>query len=112
MTRKAWRENWLFVLAFAVSFGLALFFGAGLLQEVSTFNAVKEQPLAPWMTPRYIAHSWDMPREAMMEILGLEPPGPGRTTIREIAAEKGLTVEAYIADIEAGIVAYRATTSK
>jgi hypothetical protein len=109
---RFWRENRLLVLAFAVLVAIALWFAMGAVRHALEFDVAKEQPLAPWMTPRYVAHSWDVPREAMMDILGLEPDNPRRRTLEEIAAEKGVPVADYIAGIEAGITAFRAERSR
>ncbi len=106
--RRLWTHHRTLLLAFAVFLGLAIFFGVGAFRKARDFDAEKEQPIAAWMTPRYVAHSWDMPRDAMMEILGLEPPPPGRQTLEDIAADKGIPVEDYIREIEKGIAAFRA----
>lgn len=108
MIGRLWRENRLLVLAFLAFLALAIFFGTNAVLKARDFRAPKEQPIAAWMTPRYVAHSWDVPRDEMMAILGLEPPPRGRITLEELAAEKGLPVEDYIARIEAGIAAFRA----
>ncbi|MCG6883266.1 MAG: hypothetical protein LJE62_05875 [Silicimonas sp.] len=107
-----WRRNRLLVLAFAIVLGLAVFFGVGAIRKARDFDVAKEQPIAAWMTPRFVSHSWDVPREAMMDILRLEEGGRGRVTLEELAEEKGLTVEAYIGEIEAGIAAFRAAQGK
>lgn len=93
-------------MAFLGFLALALFFGVNAFLKARDFRVAREQPVAAWMTPRYVAHSWDIPREDMMEILGLEPPSPGRVTLEEIAAGKGIPVADYITQIEAGIAAF------
>lgn len=108
MIGRLWRENRLLVLVFAGFLALAVFFGVNAFLKARDFNVAKEQPIAAWMTPRYVAHSWDVPRDEMMTILGLEPPPPGRVTLQDIAAQKDIPVADYIARIEAGIAAFRA----
>lgn len=105
---RFWQKNRLLVSAFVLVLAAAIFFGVGAVRKARDFNAAKEQPVAAWMTPRFVAHSWDIPREVMTTILDVEPPGPGRQTLEDIAKTKGVAVEAYIARIEAGIAAYRA----
>ena len=112
MIGRLWRGNRLLVLAFAGFLALAMFFGANAFLKARDFRAPKDQPVAAWMTPRYVAHSWNVPREEMMTILGLEPPGPGRVTLRDIAASKGIPADDYIRDIEAGIAAFRASQAE
>lgn len=109
---RLWRESRLLVVAFLALLAVAVFFGIGAFREARDFDVAKEQPIAPWMTPRYVSHSWDIPREAMMDILGLEPPGPGRRTLADIAADRGIAVEDYILRIEGGIAAFRAARTR
>ena len=103
-----WKRHKGLVLAFVAAFGLAIYFGIGAVRKARDFDVAKEQPVAAWMTPRYISHSWDVPREEMLEILDLTSPNPGRRTLVDLAEEKGIPVETYIAQIEAGIAAFRA----
>ena len=105
---RLWREHRLLVLGFVLLLALSIFFAVGAIRQARDFDVAQEQPIAPWMTPRYVARSWDVPRETMMEILGLEAGNPRRRTLADIAAEQGVTVEDYIARIEAGIAAFRA----
>ncbi|MBT2131965.1 hypothetical protein [Aliiroseovarius lamellibrachiae] len=48
--------------------------------------------LEPWMTPRYAAYSWRIPKEDMQALIGkdLIPLG---LTLGEIADEKGITLQ-------------------
>ncbi len=55
----------------------------------------------PWMTPRYIAMSWDLPPEDIAEALKLEPPLPHRPTLADIARQRGIPVEQLIAELTA-----------
>jgi len=112
MIGRLWRENRLLVIAFVGFFALALFFGVNAFLKAKDFRVAKDQPVAAWMTPRYVAHSWDVPRDEMMAILALEPPSPGRVTLDEIAAQKGIPVAEYIAQIQDGIAAFRASHPK
>ena len=108
MIGRHWHGNRLLVLGFVVFLCLALFFGVMTVRRLQDFDVAKDQPVAAWMTPRYVALSWDVPREVMIEVLQVEPPGPGRETLADIAAGKGIPVADYIATIEAGIAAFRA----
>ena len=60
------------------------------------------------MTPRYIAHSWDIPRDVMIEELGFAPGNDGPQPLSAIAAERGEPVDVLISRIEAAIAAHRA----
>lgn len=69
--------------------------------------AHRDQEIQPWMTPGYVAHSWDIPREAAFEALGLSQ-GTGRPrTLEDLASERGVPVEALAQDLRAAIDAHR-----
>lgn len=102
-----WRENRLLVLAFLVALSLAVFFGLGAIRHARGFDVAKDQPVKAWMTPRYISHSWHLPRGMMIETLQIERDR-GRVTLERIAEEQGVPVETLIDRIEAAIATHRA----
>ena len=55
--------------------------------------AHQNQPLEGWMTPRYVAHSYDIPPELVRDALNLEPGVRKRQTLSEIARNSGLTLQ-------------------
>lgn len=69
-----------------------------------------EQALAGWMTPGYVAHSWKVPREVVLEALHAPVPPPGGPmNIHELADYNNTTVEALIEETNAAIAAFRAS---
>ncbi len=69
--------------------------------------AHRDQPIEPWMTPRYVAHSWDLPPERVAAALGLEPGSARGLSLAEIAASGGLSLEEIEQRIRAAAAAYR-----
>lgn len=69
--------------------------------------AHRDQAIEPWMTPGYVAHSWGVPREVAFEALALQPGRP--RSLDDLAAARGITVEALAQDLQAAIDAFRAT---
>ena len=105
------RRRPLLFAAFACALALTLFFAVRLVLFSIYWADPKhrEQPIAGWMTPGFVAHSWHVPREVMLDLLGPPPEGaPKRPTLDDIAAERGVPVEDLIAEIEAAIAAHRA----
>jgi hypothetical protein len=71
--------------------------------------AHRDQPIQGWMTPRYVAMSWDLPPEVLHEALGPAMPEPGaRKTLAEIAADTGIPLPRLAGQIEAAAEAHRA----
>lgn len=68
-----------------------------------------QDPIAGWMTARYIAKSWDVPPEVVAQALALEMDGTGRrVTLAELAAEQGTDVDTLIGNLRAAIATYQA----
>jgi hypothetical protein len=75
-----------------------------------TDPARQNVPLAGWMTPRFVAHSWSVPPDLVATTLDLERDGTGqRVTLKQLAARKGVPVTALITDLEVAIAAFRAS---
>lgn len=71
--------------------------------------AHRDQPIQGWMTPRYVAMSWDLPPEVLREALGPAMPEPGeRRTLAEIAADTGIPLPRLAEQIEAAAEAHHA----
>ena len=99
---------------FAIALALTLFFGIRLLL-VASHGPPPPRPEAPapWMTPRYIVHTWRIPPEVLGPALGLAPEGADglgkRTPLSEIAEAQGVPV-ATLLSIVAELIATQADT--
>jgi hypothetical protein len=70
--------------------------------------AHREQKIEGWMTPGFVAHSWHVPREVVLEAIDA-PPSPGHPmNLDAIAQDRDMPVEELIGEIEAAIAASRA----
>lgn len=96
-----------FVLALIVT----VFFAGRLVLSAIYWSDPKhqDQAIEPWMTPGYVAHSWQVPKD---EVAGFFDAVPGRPqqrkTLNELAQERGVPVDDLIAEFETAIAAYRA----
>jgi len=71
--------------------------------------ANRDQAIASWMTPGYIAHSWQVPREVVLKALNTPvPPPKGPMNLDELAAYLGVPVQDLVAAAEAAIADHRA----
>ncbi len=102
------RKNLILVAGFALVLGATVFFGLGALDHARDYRgAPVDRDVKPWMTTRYIAHTWNLPREVMSG-LGFERTPDGPRPLRKIAAERGIPVEDLIVEVEAAIAAHLA----
>jgi hypothetical protein len=107
--RRLWRENRTIFVAFVLATALALFFGGRLVSNWIYWNdpAHRDQAIAGWMTPRYVAHSWGLPPELVINVLGIERTPGHPPMLSEIAAARGTTVDVLAAEIETAAARYR-----
>lgn len=96
--------------AFLLALAVMLFFGVRLVLSGLYWSDPlhRDQAIAVWMTPGYVAHSWQVPRDVMQAALGMPPEGGKRETIGEIAKRLGEDPAVLIARIEAEIATFRA----
>ena len=108
---SAWRKAPWLQSAFALALALTLFFGGRFVADAVYWADPRhqDQPIAGWMTPGYIAMSWDIPRDVMLELLPRPEGQRGRNRLDEIAANRDVPLATLIDEIEAAIQSYRET---
>lgn len=109
--RRIWKDQRPLVAAFAIAIALALFFVAGEVRSIRRLQDTPDTdpPIAGWMTPRYVAHSWQIPPEVIAETLSLEQDGSGRRlTLRDLADTRSIPVDELIRQLDEAISRYRA----
>lgn len=106
-----WQRHRLLTLAFLGSLLVAGVFAVRFLLFVLYWHdpAHRDQPLEGWMTIGYVAHSYDVPRDLLIDALRLPPPGKGeRPTLDRLAEGRGQTLAAFEGEIAAAIARLRA----
>ena len=100
--RHLWLHRRVSLIAFVAACCLAVFF---LLRfTVATIYwsnpSHLEQHPAPWMTPGYVARSWDVDPREVAGALGLDPDTqPRGRTLADIAEARGVPVDVLIGDL-------------
>lgn len=109
MIRHLWtRHRWLF-LGFVAAALLALLFAIRAAIFLHDWPEHADEAIEGWMTPRYVALSWDLPPAVVAGALGIPQDGSGRrVTLDELAKARGVPVEDLAAALDAAIAAYRA----
>ena len=109
--RRFWAAAPVATALLALALAATLLFGArsALFWANRHERIAREQPVAAWMTPGFVAHSWHLPRDVVIEALALEPrTKPPRETLADLAATRGVPVEDLIAALDAASAAHRA----
>ena len=106
--RALWKDHKVLLAGFVLALAVMLFFAirSVLFWVYWADPAHREEPIAGWMTPRYVAHSWAVPPTVIREALAI-PSDTRRMTVSSLADERGLTTEEVILQIEAAIAAFR-----
>ncbi len=103
------RAPWL-MTGFTLALALTLFFGVRMIMGAIYWADPRhtDQAIEGWMTPRYVAMSWRVPPEVVIEALALERPEGRVPRLEEIAAERGIDLATLTTMIEAAITTHRA----
>ena len=110
LARRLWREAPLLTAGLALALLVAGVFAVRLALGAVYWADPRhrDMPIAPWMTPRFVALSWDVPKEVVIDALGMKQDGHGPEPLHRMATERGVPVEVLIADLERAIAAHRA----
>ena len=109
--KKLWKKNRWLLLATGFAALITLFFAVRMVVFTIYWSdpAHRDQTLADWMTPRYVAKSWQVPREVVARALGLPQDGAGRRiTLKEIASKQHIDFDQLSDKLNAAIKAHRA----
>lgn len=108
-SRTLRRFRWLIRAGFALALLGTLVFTVRLGADLLYWSdpARQDQPLAGWMPLGYVARSWDVPREVLVEAARLPEDQRPRRTLEAIALQRGIPLPALIAEIEAAITQSR-----
>ncbi|MFQ1700720.1 hypothetical protein ACJ5NV_08995 [Loktanella agnita] len=106
-----WRRQRLALIAFVAVTGIAGFFGFHTVRQAIYWSDPmhQDQPLDGWMTPRYVARSYDIPPHVAGPALFLTPDAPPRRiSLDAIAAEQNVSINDLQVRIDAAVTDWRA----
>lgn len=105
----AWhRHRWL-LLSFVGASLIMVFFVTRMIVAAVYWSdpARQRQTLEGWMTPGYVARSWDVPREQVLDMLGdALAEGRGRT-LAQIAQDSGVPLAQILDQLASALAAQR-----
>ncbi len=113
--KHLWRSAPIATTILAIALIASVFFSGRMVAFWIYWHdpAHREQEIAAWMTPRYISHSWQVPKEVVLAAVGAPHQAWRRTgNLTELAAHHGITVAELIAATEQAIATFRANHLK
>jgi hypothetical protein len=107
---RLWREHRLVLLAFAAALAVTLFFAVrtAVFWVYWSDPARRDLALQGWMTPGYVAQSWQVDRAMVAGVLELGPGEARGRTLQEIADVRGVPLAELEAELMAAIAEARA----
>ncbi len=110
--KQLWANHKLAVTAFAAAVAVLCYFAFQTLSSTLYWMdpAHRDQDLAPWMTPRYVARSYQIPPRILAPALFLDQDAaPRRVSVGSIALQNEMTLDELQDRIEAAAATWRET---
>jgi hypothetical protein len=99
--RKSRWQEWLLILGFGLSLAVIVLFSIRTVRDLPHRRV--DEPIRPWMSLSYIAHSYRVPAYILYQALGL-PVKPGdRRPIAVIARDQNRSLASVIAALQVAI---------
>jgi hypothetical protein len=102
MKKLGWQQ-WLLVGLFLVALFATGLFGFRAIRRAVYWSNHKDEQIKPWMSVRYVAHSYRVPPPVLFHALGLEPTPRDKRPLRVVAREQNRPVEALISELYSAI---------
>lgn len=96
-------RSWLLLVLFLLAASGSSFFAGLSFERARHLSSQQDEPITGWMSLNYVAHAYHVPSETLHQALGLEPFPPDRRTLKEIAEERGLPLDALRLRLEHAI---------
>jgi hypothetical protein len=108
MKVSGWRQ-WTMLLIFALVVTATGLFAVRTVRRAIYWRQHRNEPIRPWMTLPYVAHSNRVPARVLYEALGI-PHRPGdRRPLKQIAREQNVSVDQIIETLQRAIVQFQQT---
>lgn len=112
MIARALRRAPALSIAFVIALLATLWFGGRATMKAVYWAdpAHRDQRIAGWMTPGYVARSWSVPPEVIAEALDLPPPGSGQRPppLEVLAERRDIPLDSLITALAQAIAEHRA----
>jgi hypothetical protein len=110
-----WQHNRKALMAFVAVLCLAGFFGVKSISQFIYWSDPQhqDQPLAGWMTPRYVAQSYRVPPEVVQSAFHLDTDAPPRRiSLETLAGDNDMTMDEMQARVDMTVAAWRAANPR
>jgi len=107
--RHLWANHRRLLLAFSLAVLVMVFFVTRAVVFAVYWSDPKHrnQPLEAWMTPRYVAKSYDVPLNVIVSYLNVSGNAGHKTTLSKVAKSRGTELDTLQVELVNEIIAYR-----
>jgi len=109
MKTPGWRQ-WTMLVVFALVVAGTGLFAVRTVRRTIYWRQHHNEPIRPWMTVPYVAHSYRVPPHILYEALGIQPQPRDRRPLRRIAREQNVPVEQLIETLQKAIIQFQQTS--
>lgn len=108
--RFLWQHHKPTLLLIVLALAVAIFFALRFVNHAHDWHEIRafNPPIEPWMTPRYIAKSWDVPPDKLANFLQFQQTDK-RPSIADIAKAQGRSVDELIAQLTVFLIQQQET---
>ena len=107
MVRNRSLKAWLILTALVLVGGLTVVHAALAVRHYVYFEIHRDEPIQPWMTIQFVAHSYHVSAPMLQSALGLPVLPPDRRPLSRISTARRTTFAAVKATLERSIVRER-----
>ncbi|MFZ9200377.1 MAG: hypothetical protein ACO22Z_13670 [Paracoccaceae bacterium] len=100
------RRHPFLALGFVLALALTIFFALRIAMGALIWSPSATGPLEGWMTVGYVAQVRDVPRTVLAQAIGIAPGSHPRQSLQRLAQERGESLDALIARLEAASAQY------
>ena len=108
MKVPGWRQ-WTMLVIFALVVTVTGLFAVRTVRRAIYWRQHRDEPIRPWMTVPYVAHSYRVPPRVLYEALGVPHPPRDRRPLKQIAREQNVSVERLIETLQRAIANFQQT---
>ncbi|MCF6304051.1 MAG: hypothetical protein L3J33_01590 [Rhodobacteraceae bacterium] len=106
--KHLWQEHRLLLLGFIIASLFTIMFLIRTIFDTVYFQNNRDRPIEPWMPIGYIAKTYDVPPEVLLQSAGIPLDNSIRRRIRRVAQETGIPYEQLVAQLMDAIEQHRA----
>ncbi len=110
--KHLWQDHRLLLLGFVIASLFTIMFLVRTIMDTVYFQNNQDREIEPWMPIGYIAKTYDVPPEVLLQSVGIPLDNSVRRRIRRVAQETGIPYEQLVAQLMDAIEQHRSMAAR